>query len=109
MLGRARSLMVATILGFIGIVAFIGLAFWAHDVWLGAIAVFMLIELLGRIAARAGAVTFRKVAAPGGICLPGMQNLAADRRILEVRPVWAGIRYFPDAGCLPQLRDAVLR
>src|SRR5271165_4177343 len=33
--GRARSLMVATILGFVGILGFIGLAFWAHDTWLG--------------------------------------------------------------------------
>jgi len=43
-LGRARSLMVATILGFAGIVAFIGLAFWMHDSWLGIIAVFMLMN-----------------------------------------------------------------
>jgi Zn-dependent protease len=43
-LGRARSLMVATILGFVGIAAFIGFAFWSRDVWLGAIAVFMLMN-----------------------------------------------------------------
>ncbi len=36
--GRARSLMVATILGFIGIAAFIGLAIWSRDTWLGLIA-----------------------------------------------------------------------
>src|ERR1039457_6676322 len=43
-LGRARSLMVATILGFIGVAGFIGLAVWRQDVWLGAIAVFMLMN-----------------------------------------------------------------
>src|SRR2546429_920615 len=44
MLGRARSLMVATILGFIGVAGFIGLAFWRHSPWLGVIAVFMLMN-----------------------------------------------------------------
>lgn len=46
-LGRARSLMVATILGLIGIVGFVVLAFWRQDLWLGAIAVFMLLNCWG--------------------------------------------------------------
>ncbi len=47
MLGRARSLMVATILGLIGVAGFIILAFMSKDVWLGAIAVFMLMNCWG--------------------------------------------------------------
>ena len=43
-LGRARSLLVATVLGLIGVAGFIGLALWQQDVWLGAIAVFMLMN-----------------------------------------------------------------
>jgi Zn-dependent protease len=43
-LGRARSLMVATVLGFVGVAAFIVAAFWSRDLWLGAIAVFMLMN-----------------------------------------------------------------
>jgi len=46
-LGRARSLMVATILGLVGVVGFIGLALYSRDVWLGAIAVFMLLNCWG--------------------------------------------------------------
>ncbi|MFI5072897.1 MAG: site-2 protease family protein [Terriglobales bacterium] len=46
-LGRARSLMVATVIGFLGVAAFIGLAVWAHSVLLGAIAVFMLMNCWG--------------------------------------------------------------
>jgi Zn-dependent protease len=46
-LGRARSLLVATALGFLGIVAFIGLAIWTHDLWLGAIAIFLLMNCWG--------------------------------------------------------------
>lgn len=43
-IGRGRSLMVATIIGFIGVAAFIGLAFFTHSVWYVAIAAFMLMN-----------------------------------------------------------------
>src|SRR5437016_1803968 len=33
--GRARSLMAATIVGFIGVAGLIGLALWMHSVWFG--------------------------------------------------------------------------
>jgi Zn-dependent protease len=46
-MGRARSLMVATILGLIGVVGFIGLAIWQQSVWYGALAVFMLLNCWG--------------------------------------------------------------
>jgi len=46
-LGRARSLMVATIIGLIGVAGFIGLALYSKNVWLGAIAVFMLMNCWG--------------------------------------------------------------
>ena len=43
-IGRARSLMVATIIGFIGVAGFIGLAVLQRSLWTGAIAVFMLLN-----------------------------------------------------------------
>jgi Zn-dependent protease len=43
-MGRARSLMVATLLGLIGVAGFIGLALWKQSVWYGALAVFMLMN-----------------------------------------------------------------
>ncbi len=43
-LGRARSLLVATVLGFVGIVGVVGLALWMRSVWLIAISVFMLMN-----------------------------------------------------------------
>jgi len=46
-MGRGRSLMVATILGLIGVVGFIGLAIWTKSVWYGAIAAFMLLNCWG--------------------------------------------------------------
>src|SRR6202045_5083536 len=43
-MGRARSLLVATIVGFIGVAALIGLAVWTRSIWYGAISVFMLMN-----------------------------------------------------------------
>ena len=43
-LGRGRSLMVATSLGLLGVVGFIGIAAWFRSIWLGAIAVYMLMN-----------------------------------------------------------------
>lgn len=43
-MGRARSLLVATILGLIGIAAFIVLAFWTQSLWYGVLAAFMLMN-----------------------------------------------------------------
>jgi Zn-dependent protease len=46
-LGRGRSLMVATVIGFVGIVGVVGLALLMHSVWLIAIAAFMLMNCWG--------------------------------------------------------------
>src|ERR1035438_6128907 len=43
-LGRARSLMVTTIIGFIGVAGLIGLALLARDVWFGMLCVFILLN-----------------------------------------------------------------
>jgi len=43
-LGRGRSLIVATGLGLIGVVGFIGIAVWLRSMWLGAISVYMLMN-----------------------------------------------------------------
>ncbi len=43
-LGRARSLMVSVILGFLGMAGMVGLAAWLHSVWLGVLAAFILLN-----------------------------------------------------------------
>jgi Zn-dependent protease len=46
-LGKGRSLMAATVLGLLGVVGFIGVALWEQNMWLAAIAVFMLMNCWG--------------------------------------------------------------
>ena len=47
MMGRARSLMAATILGMVGIVGFFALALWQRNLWLAAISVYLLMSCWG--------------------------------------------------------------
>ena len=46
-LGRARSLMVATVIGFVGVGAMILVALWLRDIWFGVLAVFILLNCWG--------------------------------------------------------------
>jgi Zn-dependent protease len=45
--GRAWSLMIAAVIGLLGAVSFIGLALWKHDIWLGLIALYMIMNCWG--------------------------------------------------------------
>jgi len=69
-LGRARSLMVATILGLIGVAAFIGLALWRQDLWLGAIAVFMLMNCWGGLQRARALLRLAKIPRRDGFACP---------------------------------------
>jgi Zn-dependent protease len=69
-LGRARSLMVAAILGLIGVTAFIGLALWRQDVWLGAIALFMLMSCWGGLKHAQALMKFAKLPRREGFACP---------------------------------------
>lgn len=46
-IGRARSLTVTTILGFMGIAGFMALAVWIHSTWIAVVSVFMLLNCWG--------------------------------------------------------------
>ena len=69
-LGRARSLMVATILGFVGVIGFIGLAFWMHSPWLGVIAVFMLLNCWSGLKHAQALLRFAKLPRRDGFACP---------------------------------------
>src|SRR5271155_2596543 len=73
MLGRARSLMVATILGFVGIAGFIGLAFWTQSLWYGVLAFFMLTNCWGGLKHARALLRFAKLPRRSGFACPACQ------------------------------------
>jgi Zn-dependent protease len=69
-LGRARSLMVATILGFVGIAGFFGLALLRRDTWLGVIAVFLLMNCWSGLQHARALLQFAKLPRRFGFACP---------------------------------------
>src|ERR1700758_1355134 len=69
-LGRARSLLVATILGFIGVAGFFGLALWMGSIWYGALAVFMLLNCWGGLQHARALLRFAKLPRREGFACP---------------------------------------
>jgi Zn-dependent protease len=69
-LGRARSLMVATILGLVGVAGIIGLAFWMRSIWYGAIAVFMLMNCWAGLKHAQALLRFAKLPRRDGFACP---------------------------------------
>jgi Zn-dependent protease len=69
-LGRAKSLLVATILGFVGVAGFIGLAIWIHSAWFGVLAIFMLMNCWGGLQHARALLRFTKLPRRDGFVCP---------------------------------------
>jgi Zn-dependent protease len=76
-LGRARSLMVATILGLLGIAGFIVLALWARSFWIGAISGFMLMDCWSGLRQAQSLLRIAKLARREGFACPSCRSSAA--------------------------------
>jgi Zn-dependent protease len=68
--GRARSLMIATVLGFVGVIGFIGLALWSKDVWLGVVAAYMLLNCWGGLKQAQALLKLAKLPRRDGFACP---------------------------------------
>jgi Zn-dependent protease len=73
-LGRARSLMVATIVGLLGVAGFIILAFWIHSAWFGVIAVFMLMNCWSGLRQAQALLRFEKLPRRDGFSCPSCKT-----------------------------------
>ena len=73
-LGRARSLMVATILGLVGVAGFIVLALWRQDLWLGVISVFILMNCWGGLQQARALLRFAKLPRREGFACPACET-----------------------------------
>jgi Zn-dependent protease len=73
-LGRARSLVAATVLGMAGIVGFIGLALWSRSIWFGAISVFMLMNCWGGLRHAQGLLRLARLPRRDGFACPSCRT-----------------------------------
>jgi Zn-dependent protease len=73
-MGRARSLMVATILGFVGVAGFLALAFWMRSAWYGVMAVFMLMNCWGGLQHALALSRFAKLPRHVGFACPACKT-----------------------------------
>ena len=73
-LGRGRSLMVATIFGLVGVVGFIGLAVWKQDLWLGAISAFIAMSCWGGLKQAQALLRFAKLPRRDGFACPSCKT-----------------------------------
>jgi Zn-dependent protease len=73
-MGRARSLMAATILGLVGVAGFIGLALWEQDLWLGAISVFVLMNCWSGLQQARALLRFAKLPRREGVACPACKT-----------------------------------
>jgi Zn-dependent protease len=73
-LGRARSLQVATILGFVGVAGFILLAIVGRSRWLAIIAFFMLLNCWGGLRQAQALLRFSKLPRRDGFVCPACKN-----------------------------------
>ena len=73
-LGRARSLMVTTVIGFVGVGALILLAIWAQEVWFGILCVFILLNCWGGLMQARMLARIAKLPRRGGFVCPSCQQ-----------------------------------
>jgi Zn-dependent protease len=73
-MGRARSLLVATVLGLVGIAGFIVLAIYTRSIWYGAIAVFMLMNCWGGLQHARALLRFAKLPRRDGFACPACKT-----------------------------------
>jgi Zn-dependent protease len=73
-LGRARSLMVATVVGIVGIVGLIILAAVFHSIWTGAICVFMLMNCWGGLRQAQALIRIAKLPRRQGFACPSCRT-----------------------------------
>jgi Zn-dependent protease len=73
-LGRARSLMVAASIGFVGVAGFVGLALWKQSIWYGAVAAFMLMNCVGGLRQARALSSFAKLPRREGFNCPSCKT-----------------------------------
>lgn len=72
-IGRANSLMVASIIGFLGVAALVALALWAQSLWMGIMAAFILMNCWRGLKQAWALARFAKLPRRDGFACPACQ------------------------------------
>jgi Zn-dependent protease len=72
--GRARSLMIAASLGFVGVIGFVGVAVWRQSVWFGALAAFTLLNCWSGLKQARALLAVAKLPRRQGFACPGCKS-----------------------------------
>ncbi len=86
-IGRGRSLLVATSLGFLGVAGFIGLAVWRHSLWYAALAFFMLMNCWSGLQHARALLQLAKLPRRSGYQCPNCRTAPPVGIFLEMRPL----------------------
>jgi Zn-dependent protease len=73
-MGRAHSLLLATVIGFIGVAGLIGLAVWAHSAWFGILSVFILMNCWSGLQQARALLKFARLPRREGFACPSCQT-----------------------------------
>lgn len=105
-LGRARSLFAATIIGFLGVAGLGLLAIRSQSIWLGIVAAYILTYCLRGWKHASPAALF-EIAAQRSVLLSVLPGVSAARRILALFELPESIRHVSIASPLPALLHAI--
>jgi len=73
-MGKARSLLAATVIGILGIVCFIGIAIWRERVWLGLISIYLLFICWGGLQQARQLLRIAKLPRRSGFACPSCRT-----------------------------------
>ena len=108
-LGRARSLMVTTVLGFAGVVGLIALAVWLRSTWFGILSAFILMNCWRGLQQARALSRLSKLPRHMGLACPGCKTAPPLGNFWKCSTCSLPFDTFQSHAVCPQLRHAVWR
>lgn len=101
-LGRARSLLVATGVGLVGVIGLIGLAVWARSVWIGVVCGFILLNCWRGLQAARALVRLDRLPRREGVACPACKTAPPRGTFWQCGQCGAAFDTFATAAVCPR-------